>query len=62
MKILVAPLDWGLGHATRTIPVIRNFLRQGATVDLAVSGREAALYRSEFPELEQINISGYNIR
>ena len=62
MKMLVAPLDWGLGHATRTIPVIRNFLRQGATVDLAVSGREAALYQSEFPELEQINISGYNIR
>lgn len=62
MKILVAPLDWGLGHATRTIPVIRKFLAKGAKVDLAVSGKMSALYRGEFPGLTQINIPGYGIR
>lgn len=62
MKILVAPLDWGLGHATRTIPIIRKFLAQGAAVDLAVSGKMSALYRGEFPGLTQINIPGYGIR
>ncbi len=62
MKILVAPLDWGLGHATRTIPIIRKFLAQGAEVDLAVSGKMSALYRGEFPDLTQINIPGYGIR
>lgn len=62
MKILVAPLDWGLGHATRTIPVIREFLARGATVDLAVSGSISALYRGEFPDLTQIPVPGYGIR
>lgn len=62
MKILVAPLDWGLGHATRTIPLVRKFLAQGAEVDLAVSGKMSALYRGEFPDLTQIEIPGYGIR
>lgn len=62
MKVLVAPLDWGLGHATRSIPIIRDFLRQNATVELAVSGSIAALYKTEFPDLKQIPISSYAIR
>ncbi len=62
MKILVAPLDWGLGHATRTIPIVREFLSQGHSVDLAVSGKMSALYRGEFPDLAQIEIPGYGIR
>lgn len=62
MKILIAPLDWGLGHATRLIPVIREFLLRGWTVDLAVAGRISALYRSEFPELLQFEIPSYAIR
>ncbi|MCK9182826.1 MAG: glycosyl transferase family 28 [Fibrobacteraceae bacterium] len=62
MRVLVAPLDWGLGHATRSIPVIRAFLNRGYAVDLAVSGRQAALFRGEFPQLTQIEIPGYSIR
>ncbi len=62
MKILVAPLDWGLGHATRTIPIVRKFLAQGAEVDLAVSGKMSALFRGEFPDLAQVEIPGYGIR
>ena len=60
-KILVAPLDWGLGHATRTIPIIYAFLCRGWKVDLAVSGRVAALYKGQFPDLEQIPVPGYQI-
>ncbi len=58
----MAPLDWGLGHATRTIPVIREFLSRGWTVDLAVSGSVSALYEKEFPGLRRIRIPGYAIR
>ena len=61
MKILVAPLDWGLGHATRCVPVIREFLRQGAQVDLAVSPSFSPLYREMFPELKQVTAPSYNI-
>ena len=62
MKILVAPLDWGLGHATRTIPIIDEMLSRGFEVDLAVSGRIGALYKGQFPNLKQTDIPGYNIR
>jgi hypothetical protein len=34
-KLLVAPLDWGLGHATRCVPVIRDLLNNHCEVWLA---------------------------
>ena len=61
MKVLVAPLDWGLGHATRCVPVIKEFLRQGTQVDLAVSPSFSPLYRELFPELKQVAAPSYNI-
>lgn len=61
MKVLVAPLDWGLGHATRCIPVVREFLRQGAQVELAVVKSNAGLLRETFPELRQHLAPSYNV-
>lgn len=61
MKVLVAPLDWGLGHATRCIPVIREFLRNGAQVELAVVKSNARLLRGAFPELRQRLAPSYNV-
>lgn len=61
MKVLVAPLDWGLGHATRCVPVVREFLNQGAEVELAVTRSNAALLRSFFPEIKQRLSPSYNI-
>lgn len=61
IRVIVAPLDWGLGHATRCIPVIRELLKQGAEVVVAADGRAAHLLKEEFPELEQVRLRGYNI-
>ena len=61
LKVLVAPLDWGLGHATRCVPVIREFLRAGAEVELAVVKANADFYREVFPELRQRLAPSYNI-
>jgi uncharacterized protein (TIGR00661 family) len=61
-RILVAPLDWGLGHATRCIPVIRTLLTTGAEVLLAGEGKVETLLRTEFPELVFLNLPGYRIR
>lgn len=60
-KILYAVLDWGLGHATRSAPVVRALLRRGCTVVLVSSGRAAFWLRSEFPDLRIIEIPGYGI-
>ncbi len=61
MKVLVAPLDWGLGHATRCVPVIREFLRGGAEVEIAVVNANANFFRELFPDLRQRVAPSYNI-
>lgn len=61
-RILVCPLDWGLGHATRCIPIIRMLLKKNAEVLIAGSGRSFLLLKQEFPNLEFIDLPGYEIR
>lgn len=61
-KVLVAPLDWGLGHATRDIPLIRALLLSGREVVLAASGAQANLLQTEFPRLTILPLPGYQIR
>ncbi|MCU0379708.1 MAG: glycosyl transferase family 28 [Chitinophagaceae bacterium] len=62
LKVLVSPLDWGLGHATRMIPLVHGFLEKGARVWLAASGPTAALLSSAFPQLTLLALEGYGIR
>ena len=59
--ILVAPLNWGLGHATRSIPIIRALLNNAFKVLLASDGEALALLRKEFPDLPHKELPGYNI-
>jgi len=61
-KVLVAALDWGLGHATRCVPVISEFLKQGCEVQIASSGDALTLLREEFPELKFHLLSPYNAK
>lgn len=62
LKVLVAPLDWGLGHATRCIPIIKGLLGLGCTVHLAGNGRSLTLLRSEFPALAWHSLPDYAVR
>ena len=58
-NILVCPLDWGIGHATRCVPVIRELIRQNANVIIAANGRSLAFLKLEFPELQFVSLPGY---
>ena len=60
-NVLIAPLDWGLGHATRCIPVITEFLTLGANVIISGSGNSLLLLKKEFPQLTAIELPGYNV-
>ncbi|MFN5621009.1 MAG: glycosyltransferase, partial [Flavobacteriales bacterium] len=51
-NIWVAPLDWGLGHATRCVPLINRLLAEGHHVYLASNGRSARWLANYFPKLE----------
>jgi hypothetical protein len=61
VSVLVAPLDWGLGHATRCVPIIRALIQQGIEVVVAASGAQKTLLKEEFPGLEYLDIPGYGI-
>ena len=60
--MLLAPLDWGLGHATRCIPIIKELERQGARIWIAASGPQEILLRQEFPHLDFLAIPAYKVR
>lgn len=60
-NILVAPLNWGLGHATRCIPIIKALLDNGFTPVLASDGESLMLLKKEFPELTHISLPSYKI-
>ncbi|MFT5103089.1 MAG: hypothetical protein ACI86C_000740 [Candidatus Latescibacterota bacterium] len=60
--ILVAPLHWGLGHATRCIPIINALLANNFAVVLASDGDALLLLQKEFPKLCSLELPSYNIR
>lgn len=60
-RVLVAPLDWGLGHASRCIPIIQEFLLQNAEVIIAGYGRSLYLLKKEFPSLQCIHFEGVSV-
>lgn len=58
-RILVSPLNWGLGHVTRTIPVINQLIKQENEVLICCSLAQEAFYRDFFPDLWYITHEGY---
>jgi uncharacterized protein (TIGR00661 family) len=61
-RILVAPLDWGLGHASRCIPIIRALSGAGHNVIIGADGNPARMLSEEFPLLPLVKISNYAMR
>jgi uncharacterized protein (TIGR00661 family) len=60
-KILVAPLNWGLGHATRCIPIINTLLKLNYTPIIASDGVALVLLKKEFPRLTFDELPSYNV-
>jgi len=60
--VIVCPLDWGLGHASRMIPVIDHFMACGYRVILGGSGKSGELLKKAFPKLSFIQIPSPAIR
>jgi uncharacterized protein (TIGR00661 family) len=61
-KLLIAPLDWGLGHATRVIPLIKCLLTESCEIIIASEGEISQLLQKEFPELTFLPLKGYKIK
>jgi uncharacterized protein (TIGR00661 family) len=60
-NILVAPLNWGLGHATRCISIIRELELHGFVPILASDGVALRILQKEFPHLQTVELPSYKI-
>ena len=61
-RILISPLDWGLGHASRIIPIINRYIELGDNVIIAGSGLSLELLKKQFPSLHSIEIPSFKMR
>ncbi len=61
-KILVGILDWGLGHATRMVPLINHLLQLQCQIFIAATGPQKKILREIFPELEFYDPPPYSIK
>ena len=62
MKILVAPLNWGLGHASRCVPLVQQFIDEGHEVIIGGDGVSLTLLRRHFPKLRYVYLAPLNLR
>lgn len=61
-RVLISPLDWGLGHATRCIPIVISLIKHGCEVIIAADGATKKLLHKEFPNLVFLPLAGYRVR
>ena len=57
--VLVAPLNWGLGHATRIVPIIKALLNHNSKVIIAADKRPYEFLKQRFPDIEIIRFPGF---
>jgi len=60
-NILIAPLNWGLGHAARCIPIIKNLQAQGHHIIIASDGMALELLKKEINDAIFEKLPAYNI-
>lgn len=60
--VLIAPLNWGLGHATRCVPIVRQQIKLGHKVILAADGDALLWLQKEFPDTMSIHLPGFKIK
>ena len=60
--VIIAPLNWGLGHASRCIPIIHYLKSTCRQVIIASDGTSLSLLENEFPDLVSVELPSYRVR
>lgn len=60
-KILIAPLDWGMGHASRCVPLIKQLQKQNNHFIIACTTQQKKFLQQELTDVEYVDLFGYNI-
>lgn len=61
-RVLVCPLDWGMGHAARCIPLIKLLRSQGNEVIVACNKWQREFLVKELPQVEFKSLFGYEVK
>lgn len=61
-KVLICPLNWGLGHATRDVPIIKALIKNEFKLTIAADEAPYEFLKREFPDLSFIRFKGYAVR
>ncbi|PBQ31652.1 glycosyltransferase [Sphingobacteriaceae bacterium] len=59
--IFICALDWGLGHATRCVPIIRKLIKNNKVI-IGTTALTEKIFQLEFPHLQRIAMPAYNVR
>ena len=61
-KVFIAPLNWGLGHATRILPLIKYLQNKNYLVYIGASGRSKEVLQKELDQCIYVNFPEYPIK
>ena len=62
LNIFISPLDWGLGHTTRCIPIAKELHNRGHKIIFGVNDEQKFLLKQELDFGNYIQFQGYNIQ
>lgn len=51
-RVLISPLNWGFGHVSRTIPLVKALLKNENSVFIACNNEQKQIYQQYFQTLE----------
>jgi len=60
-RILFSPLNWGLGHAVRSIPILKTLSASGFEIILAGNGFSLEFLRKEFPDWQYVVLPSFEM-
>lgn len=58
-KVLISPLNWGMGHVSRSIGLIHQLLAQENEILVACDASQKAVFLAYFPKVTLIQHEGY---
>jgi len=61
-NILICPLEWGLGHAGRMVPLVKKLIDLGHNVIIGSGSEQLEFFRKELPGINCISFPGFTIR
>lgn len=60
-KVVFSPLDWGLGHTTRSIPLLQTLEHLGFSLIIACNSTQFNILHPHFPGARFEKLEGYHI-